>query len=320
MKHTILLILLCTSITLIGMQRPQSTDDQFLDAIRQGNYNQVVTLLDANPILQQKIRDFYNYANEPILKFAKRDPANTPKYMKIARYLVNKGARVADSALAELQAFEQMNKAPAPAYAQPQPVYQQPAPAPAAAPTPLKPAAHSAGFSDIEAAILSRDPRRVEEVLARIDVRTLSNFQQENLFRTAASSNYLYVTNYEQLSSNRKIINALLSKGLKPGQVSADVQKAFKNTVGTRSGLVQTPLTQAIYDGNMSEARRLIMIEKVDVNEPNTAGITPLLLAITRKNSTVAKLLLENGAQTANLFESEQIELKKMLSTLPEKD
>lgn len=329
MKHTILLIPLCVCITLIGMQRPQSTDDQFLDAIRQGNYNQVVTLLDANPILQQKIREFYNYANEPILKFPEKYPAKTDQYMKIARYLVNKGARVADSARTKLQTFEASHKEPAPMYAQPQPVYQQPAPAPTpapkpvtmptythptpAAPAPAKPVAHSTSFFDIQKAVVSKDLRRVEESLARLDVRTLSNIEQETLFRYAVG-NFVSVITYEQLVSLKKIINALLAKGVKPGQASVDVQKALKNTVGSRSAWIETPLTQAIMDGNTQEARRLITIEKVDVNEPNTLQITPLRQAIAKNNGAIAKLLLENGAQKTGLTQTEQTQLNKIVT------
>ena len=59
--------------------------------------------------------------------------------------------------------------------------------------------------------------------------------------------------------------------------------------------MVLLALHQAIQDGNISKIKKLIQ-EKVDINEKNTNGNTPLHSAILRKNFDIVKTLIENGA------------------------
>ena len=259
MKHNLLLLPLCASITLIGMQRPISLSEQFMAATERGDIQLVVNMLNQNPSLLNDIRNYYNYATEPILKFAKRNPGKTAEYMQIARFLVNNGARIHPSALKELETFEQSYRAPVPTYTQPRPTYQQPIPAPAPVqprPQPYMPAgapsqpapvpqplskATEEKYQNLLKAIGETNPNEVKKILSQIDPKELSSSQQQELF-SKADTIFLYIFNYAQLSVAKEIIKLLLAKGWAPSpSIKQRIDLYLQNQgLGNRSAWIKT--------------------------------------------------------------------------------
>ena len=431
MKHNLLLIALFSSTCIIGMERSKSSEE-FIQAIQQGDFQRVVNLFNSDATLQNNVRTYTNYATEPVLKFAVRNPGLTAQYMKIARFLVDRGANIHSQALGKLKEYEQSQRvqpaqpsypsATAPLYQNPvieqlilikksgQPInYAQystvalqhwanetsrlvapeskqlimdiasrigdtpyntweylnkinqeyknalataqksvPAPQPApyipsrptppavqpvqpsvatqptSQPTPLvQPQASPATaekYQTLLKAIRDRNPNEVKNILSKIDSKELSAAQQEDLFSTADGLFAGYISSYAQLLQGKEIIKQLLAKGWKPSspRIKNLTDLHLKNQgLGPRTELIKTPLIEAILKFDVASVNRLITQEKVDVNETDSIGTSPLKYAAANPNKEILALLLKNGAQLGeNVSGYDKAQLAKLIAEM----
>lgn len=83
-------------------------------------------------------------------------------------------------------------------------------------------------------------------------------------------------------NDNVRALNALLERGFDPN---------------TRSEKGQPALTIAMQEGSENAARALLAHRNIDVDAPNEAAETALMMAALKGNMTGAQLLLDRGAQ-----------------------
>jgi Leucine-rich repeat (LRR) protein/ankyrin repeat protein len=94
------------------------------------------------------------------------------------------------------------------------------------------------------------------------------------------------------------IFEMLVSKGADP-KASMELQTVEMNPA--TGGITQEKTTQSIIDVAATkgtvETMRFLLDRKADFNQPDSEGMTPLLLALENGNTDVARLLIERGAR-----------------------
>lgn len=339
MKRSLLLIMI-TSSGLMGMQNPDLIE-QFITAIRSGNLQQVASMLNAHPSLQNNIRTYTNFATEPILKFAIRNPALKPQYMQIARFLVDRGANIHPTALQELKSYEQSQKASitskpviltpvtkptAPGAAKPAApapiVTPQPTPKPAAT---VQPTALPSGMQPADPAALKellRNPANEAAIQQYLRIHSISNLtkeQKDEIFTSflAIVSGGLPFFNAAQFKSAVIVVKLLQEKGFVPTtayqkNMLEEIRKGIPNS--SRSGYFSTELVKAIKEKkSLAEIKRLVEQEKEDINQAGRDQIFPLKAATIAKSKEIAEFLLSRGAKVDDLLGYERKDLSDLL-------
>lgn len=335
MKRYLLLLIMAAHA--IGMQQP--IVDEFYTAVREGNLVKV-TSLASQPAVQNAMRASQQYATEAVLKFPSRFPDMTAKYMEIARFLVNQSAKIHPHALSALEAYEKSQKVicptPAPAKARPLPIpVSQPMPmskTPSPVPPSIKPSPTSsiiprdkqpADFQTLEE-LLRQPIIGGQEIRNYINTHTLVNLsdkQRKDLTDTFLGvMRSLYVTSYDSVKKGLSTINFLLQNGF---AATTDYQKNTlsgfrKGRFSDRAAQFPTALVEAIRDNKpLAEIKRLIEVEKEDVNQAGTDAIFPLSAAVSKGSKGTIEYLLSKGAQETDLLSFERQNLSKILGRTP---
>lgn len=332
MKRSLLLVFFY-SLSSLCMQSPEVID-QFIAAIREANLEKVKTMLDAQPSLQKSIRDYYNFASDPILKFAVRNPELKPRYMQIARFLVDRGARVHPDALVQLQSFEASEKPAAKPAASPKPsrvLPATPASAPARKPvapiaarampvTPvpaptIKPVSKPTGktpadFVELREIARHGDFEKTKAYLDTHDIANLTAAQKEEIISNPISiltaSGPLTP---EKLHSYRRMFALLQKNGFEiKGVTKTNYERGQRGNFGPRAGFVESLLNTAIKSKDLNRIKQLVEQEDADVNATDTMGLSPLIIAAQVGAEAIAKYLYSQGARPYenNYYENRQ--------------
>jgi hypothetical protein len=315
------------------MQSPEVID-QFIAAIREANLEKVKTMLDAQPSLQKSIRDYYNFASEPILKFAVRNPELKPRYMQIGRYLVDRGARVHQTALEQLQAYEASQKPAAAASTKPS----RALPAtPASAPTPkpvtpiakparampvtpvpaptIKPVSKPTGktpadFVELREIARNGDFEKTKAYLDTHDIANLTAAQKEEIISNPMSNlTASGPLTPEKLHSYRRMFALLQENGFEiKGVTKTYYERGQRGNFGPRAGFVESLLNTAIKNKDLNRIKQLVEQEDADVNATDTMGLSPLIIAAQVGAEAIAKYLYSQGARLYenNYYENRQ--------------
>jgi hypothetical protein len=323
------------------MQSPEVID-QFIAAIREANLEKVKNMLDAQPSLQKSIRDYYNYTSDPILKFAVRNPELKGRYMQIARFLVDRGARVHPDALVQLQSFEALQKpaakpagsgkpvlAPITKPASPKPVAATPAaqpvtpiakPArampvtPVPAPT-IKPVSKPTGktpadFVELREIARHGDFEKTKAYLDTHDITNLTAAQKEEIISNPMSNlTASGPLTPEKLHSYRRMFALLQKNGFEiKGVTKTYYERGQRGNFGPRAGFVESLLNTAIKNKDLNRVKQLVEQEDADVNATDTMGLSPLIIAAQVGAEAIAKYLYSHGARLYenNYYENRQ--------------
>lgn len=322
MKRSLLLVFFY-SLSSLCMQSPEVTD-QFIAAIREANLEKVKTMLSAQPSLQESIRDYYNFTSDPILKFAVRNPELKPRYMQIARYLVDRGARVHPIALEQIQAFEASQKPAAkPAATSPKPSRVLPAtPASVPAPKPVAPIAarampvtplpapaikpvskptgkSPADFVELREIARHGDFEKTKTYLDTHDIANLTAAQKEEIISNPMSNlTASGPLTPEKLHSYRRMFALLQKNGFEiKGVTKTYYERGQRGNFGPRAGFVESLLNTAIKNKDLNRVKQLVEQEDVDVNATDTMGLSPLIIAAQAGAEDIAKYLYSKGAR-----------------------
>ncbi len=335
-KITLSIVLaLASQTSLHGMESKISErlDDQFRAAIKQADYGTVKQLLEANPNLQQHIREYYTYTSFAMI--AAKDPAKQEKALDIAQLLQQYGARFHPKSEQELVQARTAKPAakPVPSLmptAKPAPVTSKPAPAaapkPVEIPAPAKKPAPSAPISTGKEApadfvtVKELGADSYQDLYNYLKSHSFNNFtpeQKEKTFSTyLAGTWHAGVSSPEELKLVRANVKLFLEKGFVATNhtMSGNIKNIMNGEFGPRASRgVRTYLTQAVASGNLAEVKRLVEAEHEDVNERDANYSTPLTLAITFELEDIAEYLLSHGADINQLHPGERTRLSRLL-------
>lgn len=304
------LLLLFYAISSMAMQSPDFTN-QFIAAIREADVQKVKNLLDAHPSLQKSIREYYNFTAEPIVKFAMNNPELKPRYMQIARYLVDCGALIQEKLLEQLKAYEASQKPASKPAASLKPLL-TPITKPAS-PTPAAPAPKQVITSSSK--LIPADLNELKELsygkfnelkayLETHDVSNLTSKQkneiiekQVNLLATLGGGTP------ELVHALRRSIKLLERNGFKMANHVIDTyNRTQKGDFGPRAAEIETLLNSAIKAKNLNRIKQLVEQEDADVNAIGNAiiNLSPLAHAAQANAEDIAKYLSSKGAKLNN--------------------
>lgn len=320
-----LLLLFFYSLSSVCMQSPD-LPNQFIAAIKEANFEKVKTMLDAQPSLQKSIREYYNFTSEPILKFAVRNPELKPRYMEIARYLINRGARVHPSALEQLEAHEKSQRPPERKTAtSSMPAQSNPAQArvsgvkpmltPVSKPAaPAKPSSKTATkapavYKELYALVLPPQFDQTKNYVESHDTTSLTKKEREDIMASVVSTlGSLGPTTPETLHDLRRIFSLLQKNGFEiPSYLATIFQRTQRGDFGPRSGQVESLLNLAIKNKDLARVKHLVENEDADVNTTDSSRRAPLLLAAIVDAPEIARYLFSKGARLyENDYENRQ--------------